>query len=113
MGNLVALLEGFRGSKAQYLAGVKISEWSNGHKKSAPHIEARANEGKQTPSPHIPDNISSSGSGKGYIKALDAWFDELFELTPDMVLNEYWVRMRKGVKDKIYESYKNGKAARN
>src|ERR1022692_1807500 len=105
--NLVALLEGFKGNKAQYLAGVKISDWSNGHKKTAPQIEARAAEREnQPPSSHIPDNTSPAVAGKGYMKALDAWFDEFFELTPEMIENEYWVRMRKGVKDKIYESYK-------
>jgi hypothetical protein len=49
--NLVALLENFRGSKAQYLAGVKISEWSNGHNKTGHHTDSRADEGKQTPHP--------------------------------------------------------------
>lgn len=109
--NFVALMENCRESQAAQ----KLADWYglNGIK-TAPHIEARLEESKiQTPHKGSPDNNKPSNSGKGYIKSVDSWFDELFELSEEMKANEYWKKCRNGTKAKLIESYNNGKAARN
>jgi hypothetical protein len=109
--NFVALMENCR----ERDAAQKLAGWYGlTENKTAPHIEARPEESKtQTPHKDSPDHTKPCDSGKGYIKSVDSWFDELFELSEEMKANEYWKKCRNGTKAKLIESYKNGKAARN
>jgi hypothetical protein len=48
---------------------------------------------------------------KGYIGSLDAWFDELFGIGPELRDDEFWKKCRNAVKAKCIESFRNGKLA--
>jgi hypothetical protein len=109
--NFVALMENCREREAAQ----KIAEWHglNGNK-TAPHIaERRSQEIPSDPSQKdLPDHNPVSDSGKGFIKALDGWFNELFQLGPELVDDVFWKERRNAVKSKVLESYRNGKLAR-
>jgi hypothetical protein len=51
-----------------------------------------------------------SGGGQGVYR-VNAWFDDLFELTEEMKVNEYWKKARNAVKSRLIESHRNGKTA--
>jgi hypothetical protein len=107
--NFVALMENCRESQAAQ----KLAEWYglNGNK-TAPHTARPIEESKgQTPLKDSPDNNRPSDSGKGYMKGIDVWFDKLFGLTAEQTQTDYWTLCRNGIKAKLIESYKNGKAA--
>ena len=107
--DVITLVRVMEGLVRPLEAAQKLSEW---YKKSAPLPERKVREATTSPpSPHT-EHTSPSDNGKGYIKAVDAWFDELFELLDEMKANDYWKKCRNGVKSKLIESYKNGKAAR-
>jgi hypothetical protein len=46
------------------------------------------------------------------MEGIDAWFDGLFKRGEKEVDVDYWKRVRKGIKGKLVESYKNGKAGK-
>lgn len=108
--NFVALKEGV----TQYEAASKIAEWFHlDAKKAAPHMEKRPEnpqgKGKETqPQKDSLDNNESSGSVKGYMADVDAWFDELFRRGEKETDVDYWKRTRNGVKARLIQSYRNG-----
>jgi hypothetical protein len=108
-------------------AAQKLADWygvgdpvttpknGNGQKsatKTAPLGEERSGVEVLTDNPHNRslDRTSPDRAVK-YMEGIDGWFDKLFELTDDMKTDEFWKRVRNGVKSKLIESYKNGKAA--
>jgi hypothetical protein len=110
--NLVSAMEGCR----ERHAALKLAEWFhlNRHaqeQKTGLHMGSRVS-GEAPEGTHQKDSLEGSKSGdsrKGYIQAVDAWFDEVFGLRPDQREEEYWKKARNAVKSKLIESYKNGK----
>ncbi|HKF48294.1 MAG TPA: hypothetical protein VKB38_13110 [Terracidiphilus sp.] len=107
--NLVMALDGLPFKQA----GERLERWFPENKNPAPHIEARERgKGKCTPpSTHTPELTSPSDSVKGsYMKDIDAWFDELIVRRINEPDAEFWHRVRNGVKSKLVESFKAGRA---
>jgi len=50
-------------------------------------------------------------NGKGYMKEVDVWFDELTERRNEERNADFWKRVRNGVKSRLLESYKNGRVS--
>lgn len=133
--NFVALMENCR----ERDAAQKLAEWYglNGNErqptpkivaksernvnqnKTGPHMESRVmpkgGEGKvviPTSTKCLPDSNPSAIAVKGYMQEIDAWFDELFGLSPEVAAEEYWKKARNGVKARLIQSYKNGQLNR-
>ncbi len=101
--NFVALKE----NCSEFQAAEKLAGWFN--IKTAPHIEARPQ--VKAANGHHEDNSQNNGSavvGKGYIQAVDLWLEELIKKAPDETPETYLARLKKGIKSKLVESYRNG-----
>jgi hypothetical protein len=107
--NFVALMENCR----ERDAAQKLADWYglNGNKTASQIVKRVVQEASITPFPDIPDTTSPAVAGKGYIQSLDAWFDELFGIGPELKDDPFWKKCRNAVKSKCIESYKNGKLA--
>jgi hypothetical protein len=103
--NLVMVLDGITARDA----AIKIDTWFP-REKTAPLSEARAVQGAvAAPLPHIPDNTSRSDSVKpGYMQSVGVWFDAFVIRRINESDAEYLKRLKKGVMERIYESFKNG-----
>jgi hypothetical protein len=87
--SLVAVLDGC-GAKD---AAEKLAEWFLSAPKDTPTV------------------APAESKGESYMKQVDAWFDELTKRREDEDGEAYLKRVRNGVKSKLIESFKNGKAA--
>ncbi|MGB8006428.1 MAG: CHC2 zinc finger domain-containing protein [Terriglobales bacterium] len=105
--NFVAVMESCR----ERDAAQKLADWYglDGNKKGE-HMARPPHEVNQ-PHEAQPDHNPPSDNGKGYIHALDGWFNELFGLGPELVNDEFWKKCRNAVKSKCIESFRNGKLA--
>lgn len=101
--NFVALKE----NCSEFQAAEKLAGWFN--IKTAPHIGARVQ--AKAANGHHEDKVNSKESpvvGKGYIQAVDAWLEDLIKKVPDETPEAYLARLKKGIKSKLVESYRNG-----
>jgi hypothetical protein len=105
--NLVMALDGLQ-PKA---AAEKIAGWFPNEKAAPRNGERQVQEVTAHHHHHKQDDTSSSASVKasGYIHALDDWFNELFELGPELIDDPFWKERRNAVKTKCLESFNNGK----
>ena len=122
--NFVALMENCREKEgAQKLAdwyglnqATLDQERVNHQKETAPenkkgeHMARPLKEDNQPQRAQL-ESTSPAVDGKGFIGSLDAWFNELFGLGPELVNDAFWKKCRNGVKTKVLESFRNGKLA--
>lgn len=111
--NFVALKEGI----SQLDAAKKLATWfgiadaakpATKQEKAPPHIE----KGPVAPieKPHAKDsqNPTTSASGVKYMQEIEAWFNEMIVRGDQEDDVDYWDRIKKAVKSKLVESYRNG-----
>ena len=109
--NLVMVLDGITARDA----AIKIDAWfpssnsltqeQSGHRNGDRRVQGVAS----TPLPHTSDNTSPSDSVKvGYMQSVGLWFDAFAIRRIDESEAEYVKRLKKGVMERIYESFKNG-----
>jgi hypothetical protein len=104
--NLVALMERC-GPKD---AAERLSAWHGVGKKETPQRMVEGSSATEHQKVN-PDHSIPRDTVK-YMQGIDTWFDELFKRGEKEVDVDYWKRIRKGVKSKLVESYKNGKAGK-
>jgi len=100
--NFVALMEGCQPRDA----AEKLLDWF-GRKNGAVHIEPPPATTAAPPG----RRDSSHDRSESYLRQVDAWFDELVKRGANEDDATYWKRVRNGVKGKLIESFRNGKAA--
>lgn len=119
--NFVALMENCK----EGVAAQKLADWyglngnnkpnlaPNTKNKTASHIETPSKEvaEREPLSLNSSDHNPVSDSVKGYIQALDGWFDEVFGIGPELRDDPFWKKCRNAVKGKCIESFRNGKLA--
>jgi hypothetical protein len=115
--NFVALMENCR----ERDAAQKLADWYGllstsqqsivNNNKTAPQIETRPRESPKEPSAmDSPDRTAPDKAvkGSGYMHETGVWLDEVLKVVPDGERE----KLKKLIAARVYESYKNGKAAR-
>ena len=107
--NFVALMENCREKDAAQ----KLADWYGvGKEKAAPRMETRP---ETKPKTNIQNAISKSEASSDsvkYMASVDAWYDEVSVRLPDESADDHRKRILKGLKAKLLESYRAGKAAK-
>ena len=107
--NFVALMENCREKDA----GQKLSDWYGvGQSKTPQHMAEASKERPKTEMQSSNQNGSTSGDSVKYMVSVDQWFDDLFKPRDDETDEDYRKRLLKGVKTKLIESFRSGKAQR-
>jgi hypothetical protein len=75
------------------------------------HEAPEPDEQPELPEEHDEEPSTPAIAVKGYVGSLDAWFDELFGIGPELREDEFWKKCRNAVKAKCIESFRNGKLA--
>lgn len=108
--NFVQVKEGLRGAKE---AAELIATWYglNGNK-NGHHSGGRSLDQGRSPShKDSSHSASSNGDGKGYVRELGTWFDNLIVIAEHEDDKVFWARVKKGVIEVALLSFRNGKKA--
>lgn len=113
-GDIINFVSTFRGC-TQREAALLIVEWF-GRKpegKKAPSSNGAMSEENDAHANREPVNANAQAEPVKvrYMQEVDKWFDGLMLRANNETDEAYWKRTRNGVKAKLLESYKNGKAA--
>lgn len=97
-------------------AAERLDGWFPKENAAPSHGETRHDGKEKTPHHHTRNDNSQSGSvkadTKGYMREVDAWFDELSVRAIDEDDAAYRKRMLSAIKERLLASYRAGKAAR-
>ncbi len=107
--NFVAAMEKCREKEAAQ----KLADWFNVGQTKTPQRMAEGSVSPiEKPNQKTYEESTSSDSGVKYMATIDVWFEDLFKRGDKEADIEYWKRVRNGIKAKLVESFRSGKALR-